>query len=62
MSTVPEVIAAAHAGLRVCALSVVTDLCVPGAIEPVDLEKIIAVANEAAPRLEQLILGLLPHA
>jgi len=62
MSTVPEVIAAVHAGLRVCALSVVTDLCVPGAIEPVHVEKIIAVANEAAPRLEQLILGLLPHA
>lgn len=62
MSTVPEVITAVHAGLRVCALSVITDLCVPGAIEPVLVEKIIAVANEAAPRLEQLILGLLPHA
>ncbi|MHC4973209.1 MAG: purine-nucleoside phosphorylase [Planctomycetota bacterium] len=62
MSTVPEVIAAAHAGLRVCALSVITDLCVPGAIEPVNVEEIIAVANGAAPRLEQLTLGLLPHA
>jgi len=62
MSTVPECIAAVHAGLRVCALSVVTDLCFPDAIEPVDVEKIIAVAKEAAPRLEQLILGLLPHA
>ena len=62
MSTVPECIAAVHAGLRVCALSVVTDLCFPDAIEPVDVEKIIAVANEAAPRLEQLILGLLSHA
>lgn len=62
MSTVPEVIAAVHAGLRVCALSVVTDLCVPGAIEPVNVEQIIAVANGAAPRLERLVLGLLPHA
>jgi purine-nucleoside phosphorylase len=62
MSTVPEVITAVHAGLRVCALSVITDLCVPGAIEPVLVEHILAVANEAAPRLEQLILGLLPHA
>ena len=62
MSVVPEVIVAVHAGLKVCALSVVTDLCVPGSIEPVNVEQIIAVANEAAPRLEQLILGLLPHA
>jgi purine-nucleoside phosphorylase len=62
MSTVPECIAAVHAGLRVCALSVVTDICLPDALEPVEVEKIIAVANEAAPRLESLLLGLLPHA
>ena len=61
MSTVPETIVAVHAGMRVCALSVVTDLCFPDALEPVDVEKIIAVANEAAPRLETLVLGLLNH-
>ncbi|MHC4550900.1 MAG: purine-nucleoside phosphorylase [Planctomycetota bacterium] len=62
MSTVPECIAAIHAGLKVCALSVVTDLCFPDTLEPVEIDKIIAVANAAAPRLEQLVLGLLPHA
>jgi len=62
MSTVPECIAAVHAGLRVCALSVVTDLCLPDALQPVEVAKIIAVAQAAAPRLEDLLLGLLPHA
>jgi len=61
MSTVPECIAAVHAGMRVAALAVVTDLGFPEALEPVDIEKIVAVANAAAPRLETLILGLLDH-
>ena len=62
MSTVPECIAAVHAGMAVCGLSVVTDLCFPDALEPAHVEDIIAVANEAAPRLEALVLGLLAHA
>jgi len=62
MSMAPEVIAAVHAGLAVCGLSVVTDLCFPDSLEPVDVASIIAVANAAAPRLEQLILGLLADA
>ncbi len=62
MSTVPENIAAVHAGMEVCALSVVTDLCFPDALEPAHVESIIKVANEAAPQLENLVLGLLAHA
>lgn len=62
MSTVPECIAAVHAGLRVCALSVVTDRCDPDHLQPVKVEKILAVAAAAAPRLERLLLGLLAHA
>jgi len=61
MSTVPECITAVHAGLRVCALSVVTDRCDPDHLEPVDVQKILAVAADAAPRVERLLLGLLPH-
>jgi len=61
MSTTPEVIAAVQAGVRVCALSVVTDLCLPDALEPADIGRIIATANAAAPRLEKLIFGLLAH-
>lgn len=62
MSTVPECIAAVHAGLRVCALSVVTDRCDPDHLEPVKVEKILAVAAAAAPRLERLLFGLLRDA
>jgi purine-nucleoside phosphorylase len=62
MSTVPECITAVHAGMRVCALSVVTDRCDPDDLHPVKVEKILAVAAAAAPRLEKLLLGLLPHA
>ncbi|HPK01867.1 MAG TPA: purine-nucleoside phosphorylase [Candidatus Sumerlaeota bacterium] len=59
MSTVPEVIVARHAGMRVVALSTVTDECLPDALRPVAIEEIIATARSAEPRLERLILGLL---
>ncbi|MHC4955508.1 MAG: purine-nucleoside phosphorylase [Planctomycetota bacterium] len=61
MSTVPECIAAVHAGMRVCALAVITDLGLPDALEAVSVDNIIAVANAAAPQLESLVLGLLDH-
>ena len=62
MSTVPEVIAAVHCGLRVLGCSIVTDLCLPDALEPVDIAKIIAVANAAEPKVRKIILGVLAHA
>lgn len=55
MSTVPEVIVAAHAGLRTLGFSIVTDLCLPDALEPVNIEKIIAVAGTGGERLGRLI-------
>ena len=55
MSTVPEVIAAVHAGIKVLGLSVVTDACLPDALEPADIKKIIKIANEAQPNLVKLI-------
>jgi purine-nucleoside phosphorylase len=55
MSTVPEVIVAAHAGLRTLAFSIVTDLCFPDSLEPASLEKILAVAERGAKHLERLI-------
>lgn len=61
MSTVPEAIVAVHAGMRVCAFAVVTDLGLPDALEEVNVETIIRVANEAAPQLEKLVLGVLDH-
>ena len=59
MSTVPEVIVAAHAGMRVLGLSVVTDLCFPESLEPADIEKILAYAASAEPKLRKLVLGVL---
>ncbi len=61
MSTVPEVIVAVHAGMRVFGISVVTDMCLPDALKPAVVEEIIAVANEAQPKLAALMRGVLAH-
>ena len=58
MSTVPEVIAARHLGLRVLAASVITDLCDPARLGPVSLSEILAVAAEAEPRLTALFVAV----
>jgi purine-nucleoside phosphorylase len=59
MSTVPEVIVAVHAGLRVLGLSIVTDMCLPDTLQPANIDHIIAVANDAQPRLTKLVMGAL---
>jgi purine-nucleoside phosphorylase len=58
MSTVPEVIVARHCGLTVLGVSIITDMCLPDALEPATLEKIVRVANEAEPRLTSLVSGV----
>jgi purine-nucleoside phosphorylase len=58
MSTVPEVIVAAHQGMRTVGLSIITDQCLPDALEPADLERIIATAGRAEPQLTRLITSL----
>jgi purine-nucleoside phosphorylase len=55
MSTVPEVIVGVHCGLRILGLSVVTDICLPDALEPVKLEDILATASAAAKKLRVLV-------
>ncbi len=55
MSTVPEVIVARHMGMRVLGLSIVTDLCLPDALEVADVATIIRTAAEAEPHLTALI-------
>jgi purine-nucleoside phosphorylase len=54
-STVQEVIAAVHAGIRVLGLSTITNVHNPEAPLPATVEEIIAVAETAAPQLKQLI-------
>ena len=62
MSTVPEVIVAVHSQMRVLGLSIITDMCLPDALKPADVESIIAVANQAQPRLTKLVMGALKSA
>jgi len=59
MSTVPEVIVAVQEGMKVLGISIITDQCLPDALEPASLEKIIAVANRAEPSLTRLVAGVL---
>jgi len=59
MSTVPEVIVAIHSGMRVVGFSIITDMCLPDALEPANVPKIIATANAAEPKLRKIILGIL---
>jgi purine-nucleoside phosphorylase len=59
MSTVPEVIVAVHAGMRVLGVSLITDKCLPDALEPATLEQILAVAGRAEPRLTELVTAVL---
>ncbi len=55
MSTVPEVIVAVHAGLKTFGVGILTDVCLPDALQPVDISEIIATATEAEPHLSKLI-------
>ncbi|MCA9134553.1 MAG: purine-nucleoside phosphorylase, partial [Planctomycetales bacterium] len=61
MSTVPEVIVAVHCGMRTVGFSVITDMCLPDALQPADVPKIIATANAAEPRLRAMVTGILQH-
>jgi purine-nucleoside phosphorylase len=58
MSTVPEVLVARHMGIRVLAASVITDLCLPDALEPVTVDDVLAAADAARPHLQALMTGL----
>ncbi len=55
MSTIPEVIVAVHSGLRVLGISVITDMCLPDALEVATVENILAVARSAEPKLRAII-------
>jgi len=59
MSTVPEVIVANHADIPVFAISIITDLGVPGKIRKVSLEEILAVAEKAEPKMTRLLKELI---
>ncbi len=58
MSTVPEVIVAAHAGLRMLALSTVTNVCLPDALPHVSGEEIVALAAAAEPKVRAIVMAI----
>jgi len=58
MSTVPEVIVAGHQGVRTVGISIITDQCLPDALEPADIGRIIETAGRAEPQLTRLVTAL----
>lgn len=59
MSTVPEVIVARHMGIPCFAVSIITDLGVEGKIQEVSAEDVVAVANEAEPKMTLIMKELI---
>ncbi len=59
MSSVPEVIIGVHSGLRILGLSVITNVNLPDNYKPTPIEKVIAVAGEAGPKVIRLVEALI---
>jgi purine-nucleoside phosphorylase len=59
MSTVPEAIVAAHAGLRVLGLSTITNVCSPDAPKETSGEEVVATAETARDKLRAIVEGVL---
>jgi len=59
MSTVPEVLVARHMGMEVLGLSIVTDMCLPDALEPGDHKVILKAAQSAEPKLTKIVKEVL---
>jgi len=56
MSTVPEVIVAKHAGLKIAAVSIISNVCYPPErITETTVEEVIEVANKASNKLNRLL-------
>ena len=59
MSSVPEVIVAKHAGMRVLGLSAIANINDPDNFTPILLDDIIRTAQEIEPGLQELIKEVL---
>ena len=59
MSTIPEVLVARHMDIPVFAISIVTDLGIPGKIKPIDIPEIIAVAEKQEPKMTVIMKELI---
>lgn len=58
MSTVPEVIVACHAGMKVFALSVITDIGISDVPVVITHEEVLEAANAAAPKMAGIVEAL----
>ena len=58
MSTVPENIVAVHSGMKVLGMSIITDECLPDALQPANVDEIIASAMAAEPTLTAIMKGV----
>jgi len=58
LSTVQEVIAAVHAGMKIMGLSIITNINNPDNPMPASVEAILDVANQAAPKVDRIIYGI----
>jgi purine-nucleoside phosphorylase len=58
MSTIMEVIAARHAGMRVLGLSMIANVNLPDAMEPILIDDIISTVGKAGPDLLRLIAAV----
>ena len=59
MSTVPEVIVARHAAMRVLGISVIANVNDPDNFKPITLEEVMACTEKAADRLSSLLKGVI---
>lgn len=59
MSTVPEVIVAIHAGLKVLGISVIANVNDPDNFQPILFEEVVASAQRAEKRLTKLVVEFL---
>lgn len=59
MSTVPEIIVARHMEIPCFAISIITDLGVPGKIKKVSLEEVIEVASRQEPKMTLILRELI---
>jgi purine-nucleoside phosphorylase len=58
MSTVPEILVGVHSGMRNVGISVIIDVCLADALEPVNIDDIIATANTAEKKMRVLVRRL----
>ncbi len=62
MSTVPEVIVAVHAGLKVMGMSIVSNVCAPESLTETKGEEVVQVVEQAAGNVAAIVAGVIDAA